>query len=121
MSENEVPLKEYLEAQIEGVRCESVQKFKSVHDAISKAEDQLNRRLEAMNEFRDALKDQTAQLVTRSEYSSGHKSVEEKLRQLELDKANFEGRAAIVASLVSVAVSIVTGVVIFVVTRYVIK
>lgn len=108
MSDDPVSLKEYLEQQIQSVR-----------DDIRKSESQLNKRLEGMNEFRDTLKDQAARLITREEYWAAHRSMEDKLRSLELEKANFEGRAATIAGLVSVAMSVVVGVVIFVITRYI--
>lgn len=106
----DVPLKDHIEIQL-----------KMLHDAVEKAEDQLNTRLGAMNEFRESLRDQTANMVTRSEYDYRHGVVEAKIRDLELTRANFEGKAAVVAAGTSVVTSVVVGVLIFIVTHYLLK
>lgn len=45
-------------------------RFRLAEEAISKSETVINERLASMNEFRNALKDQTARLVTREEYDT---------------------------------------------------
>ena len=50
---NDVTLREYMEKQLE-----------YLERAVIKSEQQLNKRLEGMNEFRDTLKDQAATFVT---------------------------------------------------------
>jgi len=134
---SDIPLKEFLE-----------QRISSLETARDKAEEQMNRRLEGMNEFRDALGDQSNRMMPRSEYEFAHRSMdekvraleasmaksptkseietaqkvlEEKIRNLELAKANQDGRGAMISALTSASVSIIVGVVIFVISRYVIK
>ena len=51
-----VSLKEYFESRIE-----------SLEKAVYVASSAMDRRLEGMNEFRDAMKDQAARIVTREE------------------------------------------------------
>ena len=122
MNENDqVSLRDYFDQRLEEMNCRFKQRFEEVDSNVHKAEDQLNHRLEGMNEFRSSMKDQAATFMTRSEYDYAHRNLDEKIRAMELAKANFEGRAATISGLVSVAVSIVTGVVIFVVSHYIVR
>lgn len=117
----EITLREYIEQRISEMNCRINHRFEEVDENVKKAETQLNHRLEAMNEFREAMREQSSKFLTRNEYDYAHKSVEKQIHDMELAKANFEGRAGVVAGLVSVAVSIVTGVLIFIVTHLIIS
>jgi predicted transcriptional regulator len=118
---SDVPLKEYLEKRLDEMSCRIKQRFEEVDANVAKAEQQLNHRLEGMNEFRESLRDQSSRFMTRMEYEYAHKGLDEKVRAMELAKATLEGRAATVSVLISVVVSVVTGVVIALVIHYVIK
>lgn len=118
---SDVPLKDYLDGRIEEMDNRFKDRFDEISANVVKAEHQLNHRLEGMNEFRESLRDQASKFMTRTEYEYAHKALDDKVRSMELAKANFEGRAASVAGLVSVAVSIVVGVVIFIVSHYLTK
>jgi hypothetical protein len=61
-----VSLKEYFEAKFDGLR-----------EATNLARESMEKRLEGMNEFRSALKDQTAKFITRVEYEVLDKKIEE--------------------------------------------
>jgi len=50
-----------------------------IEKGISKAEEDLNKRLEGMNEFRESLKDAQSTFLTKTEYESKHRLLEEKL------------------------------------------
>ena len=50
-----------------------------IEKSIDKTEIELNRRLTGMNEFREALKDQNNNFITRVEYDAKHELVNTKL------------------------------------------
>lgn len=50
---------------------------------IEKTEIALNKRLEGMNEFRAALKDQNSTFITRVEFDARYKLIEEKIETLQ--------------------------------------
>jgi hypothetical protein len=52
----------------------------SLEKAIEKSEDLLNIRLESMNEFRDALKDQASTFVTCAEYRGWREHIDEAIQ-----------------------------------------
>lgn len=87
---NDVALKEHLETQIAALREE-----------VHKSEKLLNTRLEGMNEFRAALKDQAAQMATREYTDLQDEKLESRLRSLEDSRAYTVGVAAALALLVS--------------------
>jgi len=49
--------------------------------ALAKTEDQLNTRLESMNQFRDQLRDQSKQFLNTSTYDANHKLLETKIEE----------------------------------------
>lgn len=118
---SDVPLKEYFENRLCELNKRFSERVDEINENVVKAEHQLNHRLEGMNEFRESLRDQSARFLTRAEYDYAHKAIDEKVRSMELARANFEGRVATIASLVSIAVSIMVGVVIFIFERYISK
>lgn len=62
MKDQVVSLKEYFESQIN-----------SIKEATTLARESMEKRLDGMNEFRDALKDQTSLFINRKEYEDKHK------------------------------------------------
>jgi len=57
-----------LNQRISALEARMDERNKTLQIAIDKAENALERRLFGMNEFREALKDQTVRMVTRSEF-----------------------------------------------------
>ena len=51
----------------------------SIEEARKEAQTAMEKRLEGMNEFRDQLRDQASRFITREEYTTGHKPLEEKI------------------------------------------
>jgi hypothetical protein len=99
---DEVSLKEYFEARIT-----------ALDKATSIASTNLEKRLDSMNEFRAALKDQTSTFVPRTEFDSIVDKMQLDIRLLRESKASNDGRvsqqALIIAYIVtgiSVALSI---------------
>jgi hypothetical protein len=153
MSENDnnfdyrdaVTLKEFLLVKVASVENTLTSKIHAVEDkvemtfklnaiAIDKAERLMGDRLAGMNEFRDALKDQTKsllpksehdavsarqdeaidrlqsnipQLVTRNEHSEMMTRIEKQIRDLELSKALLEGKASQTSVNVSLAIGLI--------------
>ena len=124
----DVPLKEHLEQQIQAldVRVDQrisdldvriAQRFELIRIALDKADSTMSVRLDNMNEFRDALKDQANRGVTRDLYDKLNEDVnivkqkmidrelysrlESKVNQLAENQANRDGRIAVIASIVS--------------------
>ena len=95
---SEVTLKEYVEKQIA-----------ALESATDKAEIQLNRRLEGMNEIRESLRDQASKFLMRSEYDLGHAFLTEKIRQLELNGAKT---SILTSSVVSIIIGSIIGVIV---------
>ena len=97
-----VTLKEYFDTR-----------FNAMDKALEIATKALNARLESMNEFREALRDQSSRMVTRAECSVMHQRSEDDIRVLQQYKAALESKAsqnavivAILISFISVGVSI---------------
>lgn len=65
--------------------------------AIDKAEMSMNKRLDGMNEFRDALKDQSSRMATRAEVEALNATVE----SIRRDNSKADGRNVVVAGVVS--------------------
>lgn len=78
------------------------QRFASSDTAVAKAEKTMNDRLNAMNEFRDALKDQANRMATRVELEQVSNQVEE----LRRNKSNLDGRLAMITMAISLVVSV---------------
>lgn len=82
MSENiDDLIKELVEfrIQLSHLRADFDNHDKYTSTALVKAEALMNERLKGMNEFRNALSDQTSAYLTRAEYESNHKLIEAKL------------------------------------------
>lgn len=75
--------------------------------AVTLAANDLRTRLEAMNEFRNALKDQAAQFVTRTEVDLHNQRFEDELRTLREFKAVLDAKASQRSLGISMLLSIV--------------
>ena len=78
-----VPLKEYVDTR-----------FDSICNEITKGEKVLSVRLEAMNEFRQAMLDQQQKYVTREEYRLAHKPLEDTMVEFREFAATHRGKAS---------------------------
>jgi hypothetical protein len=92
--------------------CPSVSLEKHFEDricALEKSMDiaraNLERRLDAMNEIRGAMRDQAAIMITRQEYILAHQVVLEKIESLQLSRAELSGKASITAFYLSIGLS----------------
>jgi hypothetical protein len=98
---DEVALKEYFEKLLGELDKRYAERFRLNDDAIAKAERLMNERLSGMNEIRGALKDQSSTMATRIEVGI----VSDQVQELRRDKANIDGRFAIIAVVISMVVS----------------
>ncbi len=60
-------------------------------EAISKADSATEKRFEGVNEFRQALSDQTARFIMRSEYTSAHEALMDRCTKLERAQSQQAG------------------------------
>lgn len=100
---SEVSLKEYTDRQIaalEKTLCAKIlaleravsKAYSSSERALDKAELIVDRRLESMNEFRAAMKDQAGEFLTRKEHQVQLASITDKLDALQARLDKSEGR-----------------------------
>jgi predicted phage tail protein len=72
-------LETYLTAQINGLK-DSLRQATAVSDkALNKASEALEKRLDLLNEFRDAMQDQAQNYVPRREYDAHHQALVDKV------------------------------------------
>lgn len=98
-----VSLKEYVDTR-----------FASVQRAIDKAETTLNTRLEGMNEFREAMKDQAVQMATKEDIRGIRKEIDElkraanvgvgKADQASVDRANTMAFLGLLLAVIAIVV-----------------
>lgn len=93
-----VSLRDFLESKVLELEKRLEQQRISTERALDKAEQALGRRLDAMNEFRDALKDQAARMAT-----------QEQLDRVRDRVIEIEKRTAVTAAVWSLITSIIVG------------
>lgn len=77
-----VTLRDYVDANFDAIRREMALQFNASRVAVEKAEVTTEERLRGMNEFRDALGDQTQTFITRREFESLRDAHELQIRAL---------------------------------------
>ena len=82
-------------------------KFNSMETSTCLAQDNLNTRLEGMNEFRNSLKDQTAQFITRTEHESLITKYDADIRVLREQNAENRGKASMQSVYISYAFALI--------------
>ncbi len=96
-------LRAYVDVRLADLIDRVTERFALNDSSVAKAERTMNERLNSMNEFRDALKDQANRMATRLELER----VEADVNELRRAKANFDGRMVIVSGGISLAVTVV--------------
>ena len=96
-----VALKEHLETRLESLQKHIEAQLHSIDRATCLALQTMDKRLEGMNEFREALKDTTARLATREELAMQATRNREIVERLDADinelkqyRASMEGKAS---------------------------
>lgn len=109
-----ITLKEYFDTRFNELRNYIDIKFNAMDKASCLAQENLNTRLEHLNEFRDSLKDQTANYVTLAEYNSTKIQRDSDIRMLREANAEMKGKASqqsVIAAYVIAIVGIIIGVI----------
>jgi len=75
-------------------------KIDSMEKALFLARQELDRRLEGMNEFREQLRAQANTFVTREIADTRYMAMEDRLRSLEDKRSNLEGRMWIIPTVI---------------------
>lgn len=90
----------YIDTKDDSIKCEFNAKLTTIYakfDAIEQARIitslNLEKRLDGMNEFRDALNDALSRFLSTDEYKRGHDKVLDDIRILREDRARMEGKA----------------------------
>jgi hypothetical protein len=87
-----VALREYFETLLDDHKRLDDERHALGQLAVDKAEALMNHRLEAMNEFRAALSDQSGRFLAMDTYDAKHEVLSNRIGQLEKTMANLEGR-----------------------------
>jgi hypothetical protein len=77
-----ITLKEYLDRRFEDSDKAIQAALTSAKEAVGKAEIATEKRFDSVNEFRAQLADQAATLLTRVEYDTNHKALEDKITDI---------------------------------------
>lgn len=88
-----VTLKEYMNEKCNLHMREVVEKFKSSENALNLARESMEKRLDTMNEFRDALKDASASFMRKEEYESKHALLQNQVDDLRMFKSALDAKA----------------------------
>jgi len=119
--EHTVSLRDHFSEQIRWVDKYFEKQLDNSRTAIDKAEQQLNKRLEGMNEFRDTLKDQASKLATKDEMLALFSGMEKRMQIVERVQSTGEGRSAVTALFWAIGASIlsavITAVIVMVITK----
>lgn len=99
----DIALKEYFERRLDDLERRLDDRFAWSEQAVAKAEQLMGNRLAAMNEFRDALKDQANRLATRIELEA----LASQVHELRREKANLDGRLLVVSACISLVMTLV--------------
>ena len=93
-------IKNYVIDKVEALRTEINIKIDALKEATTIAKTSLDERLSHMNEFRDALKDQTATFINRKEHEILIQSIDIRINEINCEiqslkesKARLEGKA----------------------------
>ena len=112
--EENISLREYFDNKFVELRTYIDLKFKSMDEANCLARENLNTRLESMNEFRDSLEDQTSHYITRTEHDALISKYDAEVRILRDSDARAEGKASqnsvVIAYLIAIS-GIIIGVI----------
>jgi hypothetical protein len=101
-------LQKHLEDKVQTSERLLNEKIININKSIDLASVQLNERLNGMNEFREALKDQSQKYLTKDEFNIQHLRVQDDIRILRESKAQLEGKASQTSVLISYAIALIS-------------
>jgi len=100
-----VTLREYMDGRFDELKQYIDLKFNNIEKSTCLAQDNLNIRLEKMNEFRSTMSDQSKNFVTRNEHDSLISKYDSDIRVLREQNARNEGKANMQSVYVSYAIA----------------
>jgi hypothetical protein len=89
---SDIPLEKHIESRIDGAIVLVEARFVAAEKAIMLAKEDIDRRLDAMNELRAQITLERTEFVTRAWYTQAHDALEERLRTVEQFKSNIDGK-----------------------------
>jgi hypothetical protein len=89
-----VSIRDYFDSKYKELKEYIDVKFNAMEKSTSLAQENLNTRLEGMNEFRNTLKDQSSHFITRTEHKSLIDKYDADIRVLRENLARNEGKAS---------------------------
>lgn len=100
--------KKYIKEKIKNVKLYAKLKFKGNSKALKLSANRLDKRLDDMNHYRELLKDQNSEFLSKNEFNIQHEKLEimlnearEDIKMLRENKANLEGKASMTSVWVS--------------------
>jgi hypothetical protein len=106
-NKNSISLRDYFDNRFTELKNYMDIKFNSIEKSTCLAQENLNARLENMNEFRNSLKDQTANFITRTEHESLIQKYDSDIRVLRETQAEARGKASIQSVYVGYAIAFI--------------
>jgi hypothetical protein len=107
----DVTLKEHLEAQIRWLDRYFMDQVKSIEAKTELAKADIDTRLQGMNEFRDALRDQASRLATRQELDLHVSSMDKRIKSIEISRATADGKTIMLSGFIAFIASILVAVI----------
>lgn len=99
----DIALKDYIDQRFADTDRRITDRFEANRIAVLSAEAQMTKRLDGMNEFREALKDQAATMVTRIEFSK----LENIVQEIRLKNENSAGQRTVLIAELAAGVGVV--------------
>jgi len=113
---NGVTWDQYLQEVILRIEETSRLREENAERSLGLAKQDMDRRLEAMNEFRAQLEKQAVTFLTTERYEACHGRLVDQIANLEKQQAAGEARAKIYAVVVAATISLLGALIVFVVT-----
>jgi hypothetical protein len=110
-----VPMKDYVDVIGKGLQAEIDRRFTDLHRQIDQARDQMETRLNGMNEFRQSLSDLSGQMVPRNlldhiveEMAGIHLRLQGDIDKINTSLAQSKGKQAAYATAIALVISLAT-------------
>jgi len=118
-----VSWRDWINARLEkyDIKLDGCQRMLAAHQegtdkALDAAKEELERRLESMNQFRAQLEMQSRTFLTREYYESRHTVLAQKIDMLDKMQVAAEARSKVYAVVVAATISVLVGLTIFIIT-----
>jgi chromatin segregation and condensation protein Rec8/ScpA/Scc1 (kleisin family) len=98
----------YLLAKIKAVKDNSKLRYVSIEKATQIAKQSADKKLDAMNEFRDSLKDQNENFVRKAEYQGQMLRMTDDIKSLRESRSFLEGKASITSVYIAYSIALLS-------------